>query len=98
MDSYSEVVQGMTNYYLEQKVWKRRDASTAVLYRCLLDIRTNMFAVQSADFFHEPFGHEQLLSSEKQFLELLVQTEPADRCEWFESLDKAISAHERDFS
>lgn len=88
----------MSSHYLEQKVWKRKDASTVVLYRCFFDISTSMCAVQSADYFREPFGREQILNSEKQFLELLLQSDPSDRCEWFESLDKAISAHEREFS
>lgn len=87
----------MPNYYFEQKIWKRRDAVTVVLYRCLQNIHSGKVAVQSADFFREPFDNLQLLNSDKQFLELLNQIDPADRCDWFESLDAAIAAHEREF-
>jgi hypothetical protein len=33
-----------------------------------------------------------------QLVELFIEIEPADRCEWFETVEDAIAAHERDFS
>lgn len=91
-------MKGSSNFYLEQKVWRRLGASTLILYRCLKDISTSKVAVQSADFFRVPIDYEQLLVSEKQFFELLVEIGPADRCDWFENIAEAILAHERDFS
>jgi hypothetical protein len=88
----------MTSLYKELKIWKRREADTAVLYRCFHDLTKGRFAVQSADFFKLPIDERQILDSEKQFLELLVEIAPSERCDWFSSIDEAIASHERDFS
>jgi hypothetical protein len=88
----------MSGLYKELRVWRRVDSHTAVRFFCLLDLATKMFAVQSADFFRLPITKEQLENFDKQYLELFIEISPADRCEWFESLEEAIAAHDRDFS
>lgn len=88
----------MTTLYEELRVWKRQDAATAVLYRCFKDVVAEKFAIQSADFFKLPVDDKQLQNSDRQFLELFIQVAISERCDWFESIDEAIAAHDRDFS
>lgn len=49
-------------------VWKRIESMRLVRYRCFEDTSTGKFCVQSADFFDAPIRPEQLMHSEKQFL------------------------------
>ena len=88
----------MTDPCVELKVWKRRDAKTAVLYRCFQDLGTGQFTVQSCDFFRLPVDDEQLRDSDGRFVELLIEAAPGDRSGWFGSVDEAIAAHDRHFS
>jgi hypothetical protein len=87
----------MTDHYLETRVWMQRDSATAVLYRCFKNLATGKFAVQSADFFRLPMDDKQLLGSEKQFIELFIETAPSKRCDWFDSVEEAIGAHNQEF-
>jgi hypothetical protein len=87
----------MTILYIELNIWHRVDSSSAVLYRCLKETGTEKFAVQSADFFKYPVSEKRLHASALQFVELLIEISPADRCQWFNSVEEAIAAHNRDF-
>ena len=78
-------------------VWKRLPNDRAVRYRCFEVLPAGGFCVQSADFFALPIGDAQLRFSEKQFLELLIEESPVDRCVVYPTLHEAIEAHERDF-
>src|SRR5688500_19137956 len=80
--------------YLEIKVWKRRGDDTVILYRCLKDLESGKFAVQSADFFSLPIDAARFVDSDKQFLELLMEVSPRDRCEWFPAITDAIRSEE----
>jgi hypothetical protein len=88
----------MSGLYKELKVWRRVDSRAAIIFSCLLDLARGVFAVQSADFFRLPITKEQLESFDKQYLELFIEISPIERCEWFDSLEEAIAAHDRDFS
>ena len=88
----------MNDLYVELNVWKRLNDQTAVLYRCFKRLEDEKFAVQSADFFRLPIDERQIHNSARQFFELFIEVAPSERCTWFESLDEAIAAHERDFS
>jgi hypothetical protein len=87
----------MNKLYKDIKIWKHVDAKTAVRYNCLADLTIGRFAVQSADFFQRPVSREQLQVFDRQYLELFIEISPHERCEWFESLEDAIAAHDRDF-
>ena len=68
-----------------------------MLYRCLRDDSTGRYAVQSADFFPLPVDDARLRSSDRQFVELLIEQLPFDRCEWHASIEAAIAAHDLAF-
>lgn len=84
--------------FREVMIWKRLDASSAVRYSCLHDIKSGRYAVQSEDFFRLPLEEKQFRYFEMQFVELLIETSPFERCKWFDSLEIAIAAHNLDFS
>ena len=86
------------NLYKEIKIWRHVNETTAVCFICLENITERLFAVQSANFFHMPITLEQVQFFEKQYLELFIEIPPIERCDWFESLEKAIEEHDRDFS
>lgn len=48
-------------------------------------------------FFSAPMKAEVVANSDRQFVELLVEIEPAERCSWCTSLLDAIAAHEERF-
>jgi hypothetical protein len=86
------------NLYTEIKVWKRVSDSSAVRYACLQDVALHRYIVQSADFFRLPLQKRQIEDFDKQFVELFIGNPPADRKDWFDSLEAAIAAHDRDFA
>jgi hypothetical protein len=84
--------------YREIPVWRRLSTSSAVCYRCFEDLATHRFCVQSADFFQLPVTDERLRHHERQSIELFIEIEPTQRCDWFNSLEDAIQAHDADFA
>ncbi len=72
--------------------------TSAVSYCCLKRLATGQYAVQNADFFGVPLEDKQFRYFEKQFAELFIEVSPSERCDWFDSVEEAIMAHERDFS
>lgn len=87
--------------FKEIKIWKRVDDGLAIVYCCFLNIKTNKYAVQSADFYRTPVKKEQLDNFNKQCIELFIDLPLEERCDkdsWFESLEEAIKAHDTDFS
>lgn len=84
--------------FREVSVWKRVDGASAARYRCFQNVETGEYAVQSMDFYRLPIDEMQLTHFERQFVELLVESSPLARCEWFETIEEAISRHEADFS
>jgi hypothetical protein len=83
--------------YREVAVWKRIDDKGAVKFNCLEDIDLHQFAVQSADFYTAPIKNAVIDDFEKQFVELFIQIDPAERRKWFDSIEQAVAAHEDNF-
>ena len=87
----------MSKMYRELSVWKRIDDKSAVRFRCFEDMDSHLFGVQSADFYNLPLKAEIVANFDRQFVELLVEIEPVERCSWHTSLLDAIAAHEESF-
>ncbi len=88
----------MSTLYQEIKVYKRLDERTCVRYCCWLDLRNGKYGVQSADFFRLPVDDQQRQDLDVQLVELFIESEPQERCQWFDSLDAAVAAHDKEFT
>lgn len=84
--------------YEELTVWKRINEKEAIRYRCLLNIETKKFSVQSADFYRLPLTQKQILEFQVQFVELICECDPGERSGSFDTLAGAVAAHDRDFN
>jgi len=84
--------------FREISVWKHVDGASAARYRCFQCVKTGVYAVQSVDFYRLPIDEKQLAHFNRQFVELFVESSPLARCEWFETIEEAISRHEANFS
>lgn len=82
------------NFYEECFVWVRHNNNCGVRYTCLKNLQTDMYCVQSADFYRKDNNNNRF---DNQFLELLLEEDPLTRCEWFNSLADAISHHLKEF-
>ena len=78
-------------------VWERVSENQAIRYRCLKRLADEGFVVQSADFFYRPIDKESLLASDLQLVELLLDSDPFDRAEAANTLEKAIQLHKSAF-
>lgn len=83
--------------YRQIDVWKKTDNTCAIRFRCFENIETNMFCVQSADYFHIPVDEKQLSDSTKQFLELFIEESPDSRSKMFSTIEEAIESHLKEF-
>lgn len=61
-------------------------------------METSKFCVQNADFFYLPINHGQIDDANKTFIDLFMDVDPMDRCDWFDELNNAIEHHEISFS
>ncbi len=86
----------MSDTYLELSVWRRMDGF-AIRYRCLQCLDTQKYGVQSSDYYYARDKGAQTWASDAQFVELFLDTSPAERCTWFDSLSEAIEAHDATF-
>jgi hypothetical protein len=87
----------MSRMYREISVWKRIGDRRAVRFRCFEELETHLFYVQSADFYSLPLTADAAAHSDRQFLELFTEEEPAERSGGFATLEEAIAAHEKEF-
>lgn len=78
-------------------VWKRLDAHVAIRFQCLRRLSDGMIAVQNADSVRQSTFKTDLWASNAIFVELFLDDDPDNRCEWFGSAEEAIEAHQRDF-
>lgn len=83
--------------FREINVWKRRDESTLVRYRCFQVLPQNRYCVQSADFYRQPLDAKQIHDLDMQYIELLLEEPPHLRTETYETLEEAILRHDEDF-
>lgn len=83
--------------FREHRVYRHREGDS-ILYVCLEDLSTGLFAVQQAEFFS--FGPElakRTTEIAKQTLELIAEDSPLERCAWFPTLQAAVSNHDNEF-
>lgn len=78
-------------------VWERVSEDLAIRYRCLKRFTDEKFVVQSADFFYRSTDETSLVASDRQFLELLLDSDPFERGEVASTLEKAIQLHKTAF-
>lgn len=83
--------------YIQSFVWKRISESVAIRYALLTHVQSGKFAVQSADFFDRD-GEVHVEYFDQQFVELMMESDPSERCEWHDSITDAIEAHDIEFS
>lgn len=83
--------------YERIEIWKRDGAECVIRFQCLRRASDGMFAVQNADYFRNPISTSVVQSSDLRFVELLLDDDPENRCDWYSSLNEAISHHEQDF-
>jgi hypothetical protein len=83
--------------YKQITVWKHYGGGRVGRLNCFQDLRSNQFCVQSLDYFTLPLDAQRIREMDYQLVELFIEIEPAARCEWFETVEDAIAAHERDF-
>lgn len=86
------------NLYKEIMVWRRLNAQTAIRYRCLHDLESGKYAVSNADGFRVGDNEQHHSYLENLFVELLTETSPSERCDWFEKIGDAIAHHDREFN
>ena len=87
----------MNRLYREFSIWMRVDDRKAVRFRCLEDLQSCLFCVQSADFYTLPINTERHAQFDTQFAELFIEIDPLERCIWYDSVAEAILAHQNEF-
>jgi hypothetical protein len=87
----------MNRLYREFSVWIRVDDKKASRFRCLEDLHSRLFCVQSADFYVLPITREHLAQLDRQFVELLIEIDPVERCDWYGTVEEAIGKHVKEF-
>jgi hypothetical protein len=88
-------ISSLMNLYKAIDVWERQDSRKVVRYRCVESLNTGKFSVQSAEFYRDG---KQSEVSDRQFIELLTEDDPAGRAGEYTSLSEAITAHKREFA
>jgi hypothetical protein len=78
-------------------IWKRVGPGLAIRFQCLRRVSDGMFGVQNADYLRSGSRGVDAQASEARFIELLLDDDPTNRCDWFSSLSETISVHEREF-
>ena len=79
-------------------VYRRTGVDAAVVYRCFERLPAGGFAVQSADHVHLPIDASALADHERQFWELFIETDPAERQgRLFSTVEDAIAAFDAGF-
>jgi hypothetical protein len=90
-------MESMRKMYRDFSVWRRIDDKRAVRFRCFEELESHLFCVQSADFYAMPLKAKVAAHSDRQFLELFMEEEPAERSGGFATVEEAIAAHEKKF-
>lgn len=83
--------------YLKNDVWRRLPDGVCVRYAILTHKGSGLHAVQSADFFSDD-DPESFSKFFRQYIQLFREQSPLDRCDWFDTIEGAIAAHDQDFS
>lgn len=87
------------NKLFEQiKVWKKVDESNAHVYNCFKDLDTELFHVQSKDYYTSPITVEQSSFFLNQEIELFLEDLPSEREKGYKSIPLAIKAFDDYFN
>ena len=84
--------------FKEINVWRLAEGGGLIRYRCFENLTNNRFQVRNADFFKEPVTQEELDGRDAYFYDFLADALADGASEEYESLEKAIQTHEKDFS
>ncbi len=85
-------------YFVRVDVWTVAEEGRLICYRCLQVLPGMKYFVQSADSFYDPVSNEDLLRSEKQFVELMFDRPECRPKRYYDTAEEAIEAHNRDFA
>ncbi|WP_303747636.1 hypothetical protein [Stenotrophomonas pigmentata] len=85
----------MTHLYRYIPIWRRIE-NGAVLYRAFEVIGLG-YSVQSKDFFYADALKDCTASMEAQFLELLIEQAPDERCGTSATIEAAVLEFEQQF-
>ncbi|WP_421568822.1 hypothetical protein [Stenotrophomonas sp. PD6] len=83
--------------YARSDLWRRLPEGVCVRYTVLTHTKSGLFAVQSADYFSDD-DPRNCARFFQQFIVLLREQSPLERCEWFETAEAAILAHDKHFA
>jgi hypothetical protein len=86
------------NLYEAIDVWKRISSTELICYKCFRNLQTNMFSVQSSDFYNASPDPNRVSFLQRQYLELLLAEPPDKRTGGFETLLEAVQAHDKQFN
>ncbi len=85
------------NLYVQNFVWKRVDDEISIRYAVLMHVQLEKFSVQSADFFDRS-EENRAEYFDRQFIELITESDPLESRDWYNSIVDAIQAHDAEFS
>ncbi|TFZ57598.1 hypothetical protein E4V01_14975 [Methylorubrum sp. Q1] len=88
----------MKSHLLKQiTVWRKLSPSRVIRYNCMKNLHTKKFRVYSCDFVEPDLQYSDL--QERTLVETILMWNPEKKGEpkWFDDLEEAILAHDRDF-
>ena len=78
-------------------IWKKREKTGLVVYRCVQNILTEKYMVDRVEFFEGGDIHAELSKSRKEQIVMLIEEVPEHRVREFDRLEDAIEAHDKEF-
>lgn len=75
----------------------RRKQDALVIYRCFQSLETNLFYVQSADYFNQKSSSRDIENSLFQEFELFIDVDISARIDGHETIEESIEAFDRNF-
>lgn len=84
----------ISQLFVEIIVWRRAESGKATRYTCLQRLDTLQYGVQSSEAFDSMDAHGESDVRLATFLDLFIDVSPIDRCEWFDTIESAVNAHD----
>ncbi|MEM9618071.1 MAG: hypothetical protein AAF936_08940 [Pseudomonadota bacterium] len=84
--------------YRQIYVWTRHGHKSAKRYTCFENLETNLFHIQSADFFHLPYSKKTKEDHAAQLVELFIEDDGLRQRAAYKSLSEAIRKFDDQFS
>ncbi|GLS27581.1 hypothetical protein [Marinibactrum halimedae] len=78
-------------------LWKKNTDGSVTRYFCFQDLELDKYCVQNADFYHSPVNENDISQLDQQAIELILEESPEYRCDWFDSINEAVKAHDSEF-